>query len=478
MNSMDSPSPEGIKMTPADIAEACGLTGYASEGAGIGGVLKSRFEDFRVEEVGRVPALDPKGRFTVARVTLTNWETNRFVGKLAKILGISKNRIWFSGTKDKRAITTQLLVMDAPQNKVASVELNDVEIEVLGRSHQKLGFGDHNANRFTITVRGCSDSNGEPLEAKEAIARVNSIFEGMQDRLGPGRFPNWIGPQRFGATRPVTSIVGRAVIGDDWKGAVDTYLGMKGIHQQPEVEAFRSEWRESGDVEKCLEMIPRHLGFERDMLRHLSRKPDDWVGAFRKLPNNLQLMMVHSLQSEAFNRIIAARLDAGLTLAEPIEGDIVGLVQDNGKIDMTKLVEVESEILPRISRNCNLGRLAVTAALPGGESKFSDSIPGNIEKEIVSKMGLGEEDWQVRGIPRLTSKGSRRPLTVTFSEFSVEEAGDVEAESLGKRFGEGPKEGEIWNPDGCSLRLRFSLPSGTYATILMREFMRAALTQY
>ena len=465
-------------MTPAEIAAACGLTGYACEGDGIGGLLKSRFEDFRVEEVGRTPALEGKGRFTVVKVTLTNWETNRFVGKLARKLGISKNRIWFSGTKDKRAITTQLLVIDAPQKKVASIEMPDVEIEVLGRSHQKLGFGDHNSNRFTITVRGCADSDGTPLEAKDAIARVNAIFENMELRLGAGKFPNWIGPQRFGATRPVTPVVGRSVIADDWKGAVDSYLGMPGIYQQPEVEEFRQIWRESGDVEKCLEVIPKHLGFERDMLQHLSKRPEDWIGAFRKLPNNLQLMMVHSLQSEAFNRIIASRLQAGLTLSEPIEGDVVGLVQDNGKIDMAKLVEVDSDILPRITRNCKRGRLAVTAALPGGESTYSNSQPGDIEKQVLTDMDLMSEDWQVAGIPRLTSKGSRRALTVSFSEFSVEEAGEIGADWLGGRFSDGPRDGEVWHPDGCSLRLRFSLPSGTYATILMREFMRAPLTQY
>ena len=465
-------------MTPAEIAAACGLTGYACEGDGIGGLLKSRFEDFRVEEVGRTPALEGKGRFTVVKVTLTNWETNRFVGKLARKLGISKNRIWFSGTKDKRAITTQLLVIDAPQKKVASIEMPDVEIEVLGRSHQKLGFGDHSSNRFTFTVRGCADSDGRPLEAKDAIARVNAIFENMELRLGSGKFPNWIGPQRFGATRPVTPVVGRSVIADDWKGAVDSYLGMPGIYQQPEVEEFRQIWRESGDVEKCLEVIPKHLGFERDMLQHLSKRPEDWIGAFRKLPNNLQLMMVHSLQSEAFNRIIASRLQAGLTLSEPIEGDVVGLVQDNGKIDMAKLVEVDSDILPRITRNCKRGRLAVTAALPGGESTYSNSQPGDIEKQVLTDMDLMSEDWQVAGIPRLTSKGSRRALTVSFSEFSVEEAGEIGADWLGGRFSDGPRDGEVWHPDGCSLRLRFSLPSGTYATILMREFMRAPLTQY
>ena len=465
-------------MTPAEIAAACGLSGYACEGAGIGGILKARFEDFRVEEVGRTPALDGKGRFTVARVTLTNWETNRFVGKLAKTLRISKNRIWFSGTKDKRAVTTQLLVIDAPQQRVAAVEMNDVDIEVLGRSHQKLSFGDHSGNRFTITVRGCADADGSPLDAKTAIQRVNDIFEGMAERLGEGRFPNWIGPQRFGATRPVTPVVGRAVIQDDWKAAVDAYLGMPGLHQQEEVVAFRSLWRDAGDAEACLEIVPQQLGFERDMLHALAKKPDDWIGAFRKLPNSLQLMMVHSLQSEAFNRIIAARLDAGLTLSEPVEGDMVGLVLESGKVDMGKLVEVEADILPRIARNCRRGRLAVTGALPGSESIFSDAPPGEIERGVVDAMGLGETDWQVKGIPRLSSKGSRRPLTVRFSEFSVEEAGEIEAERLGRRIEEGPREGECWHPEGCSLRLRFTLPSGTYATVLMREFMRAPLSQY
>ena len=465
-------------MNSAEIAAACGLKDFATEIAGIGGILKSRYEDFRVEEVGSPPALDKKGRFTVVKVTLSNWETNRFVGKLARVLGISKNRIWFSGTKDKRAITTQLLVIDAPLAKVASVEMTDVEIEVLGRSHQKLNFGDHSGNRFTITVRGCSDSDGNPLEAKEAIARVNAIFESMQLRLGKGKFPNWIGPQRFGATRPVTPVVGRHIIHDDWEGAVNAYLGMEGIHQHPDVEKFRTHWRKTKDPEKCLEIIPKHLGFEREMLLHLKKKPEDWLGSFRTLPNNLQLMMVHSLQSEAFNRIIATRLDKGHTLSKPISGDIVGIVKDSGKVDMAKLVEVDETILPRISRNCKKGRLAVTGALPGSESSYSDSIPGLIEAEVIKDMNLDENDWKVKGIPRLTSKGSRRTLTVSFSEFSVEEASEIDQDQLSERFVQGPRADEEWHPEGCNLRLRFTLPSGTYATVLMREFMKAPLTQY
>ena len=188
--------------------------------------------------------------------------------------------------------------------------------------------------------------------------------------------------------------------------------------------------------------------------------------------------MVHSLQSQVFNRIVASRLAAGLTLSSPTEGDIVGIIQDTGKIDMGKLVEVENELIDRLSRNCRLGRLAVTGALPGGDNHLSSGKPGDIERSVISEMQLLKQDWKVIGIPRLTSKGSRRPITVQFSDFSVEQAGDIEPERLSPRMIEGPRDGEQWHPDGCSLRLRFSLPSGTYATVLMREFMRAPLTQY
>ena len=114
------------------LANTIGLTGYAVDSTGIGGVLKARVADFRVDEISTKVSTDTRGRFTAANITLTNWETNRFIGKLAKACGISRNRIFFAGTKDKRAVTRQLFIIDAPQKKVAQVEIPDVEIEILG----------------------------------------------------------------------------------------------------------------------------------------------------------------------------------------------------------------------------------------------------------------------------------------------------------------------------------------------------------
>ena len=140
------------------LAESIGLVGYATNHDGIGGLIKSRVTDFRVEEMATQVHLDNRGRFTVAKITLTNWETNRFCNQLSAKLRIPRNRVFFAGTKDKRAVTSQLFVIDAPMNKVAEVELPDVEIEVLGRTHQKIGFGNHRGNRFTICLLYTSPS--------------------------------------------------------------------------------------------------------------------------------------------------------------------------------------------------------------------------------------------------------------------------------------------------------------------------------
>ena len=459
-----------------EVADTIGLTGYAVDCEGIGGVLKSRVSDFRVDEISTKISLDPKGRFTAANITLTNWETNRFIGKLAKACGISRNRIFFAGTKDKRAVTKQVFIIDAPQNKVAKVEMPDVEIEIMGRTHQKIGFGNHKGNRFTIVARGCCHPDGSPMTNSEAMEKISHIEALMKEELGDGLFPNWIGPQRFGAGRPVTPVVGRYVIANDWKAAVMSYLSMEGDENE-DVSKFRRKIREEGISEDALEMIPQWLGFERDILKHLLENPDDYIGAFRKLPNNLQLMTVHSLQSVVFNKTIEARIGACIPLSTPIHGDIVGRIDDNGQLETSSLVTVEKRTLDRISRNCSLGRLAVTGQLPGTSMMKPEGEFGKLESTVVTEMELGKIDWRVEQIGRLTTKGTRRPLVTTFSDFQYEPVPVAGEETMGEKWIEGPKEGELWHPDGACIRFRFTLPSGSYATTLLREFMRTPLKQ-
>lgn len=433
-------------------------------------------EDFRVEESSKIPALDEKGRFTVARVTMTNWETNRFLRRLARACGINKNRIFSSGLKDKRAITTQILVIDAPRKRVESVDIPDSSIEVLGRSHQKVSMGDHDGNRFTITVRGCCDALGNPIDAKEAMRRVHEIREGLANAIGSDAFPNWIGPQRFGSTRPVTPRVGAAVLEGDYEKAVDLYVGMEGTREGKEAESFRESWRVDRDPKGSLEIAPERLGYESAMLEHLEKKPEDYLGAFKTLPNSLQLLMVHSIQSLAFNHALSERIESGDSLIEPVEGDLVAPLLSNGRIDVGKMAHVTSTNLERCRRNCKLGRLVVTGILPGRESTYAIGAPGEHESKGIAKAGLEGVDWVIKQVPRLTTSGTRRAISVPFRDISVEQATD--ANDLFQRWQDGPQEGDRWHPEGASLRLRFTLPAGAYATVMMREIMRSPLDHY
>ena len=465
-------------MQPNDsLAEAIGLIGYATNDSGIGGVLKSRVADFRVDEIATTITLNPKGRFTVAKITLTNWETNRFCNNLAKKLGISRNRIFFAGTKDKRAVTSQIFVIDAPQFKVAEIEIPDVVIEVLGRTHQKIGFGNHRGNRFTIVVRGCANEDGTPMTDEEALSEVERIRDTMQEKLGEGRFPNWIGPQRFGSGRAVTAEVGRRVVQHQWEDAALTYISKEGEHESTEVAAFRKHIRDNGITQEGLELAPEWLGYERRMTEHLLNNPDDHIGAFRKLPNNLQLMTIHALQSVVFNRSLRKRLEQGRSITTPEPGDLVGRLDERGQLSANNCVLVEERTAPRIGRNCQLGRLSVTGPLPGRDIRTCEGQPGELEDSVLSEMGLSELTWEIEDIPRLTTNGTRRSLTTSFGEFTVEAAPKAADDSLGENWNRGPTEGSRWHPEGACLKFRFTLSSGSYATILLREFMRTPLNQ-
>ena len=465
-------------MTNLDpVATAIGLEGYATESNGIGGVLKARVTDFRVDEISTTVSLDPRGRFTVARITLTNWETNKFCNNLAKRLGISRNRIFFAGTKDKRAVTQQIFVIDATQHKVAELEIPDVEIEILGRTHQKIGFGNHRGNRFTIIVRGCCHSDGTPMTEDEALSEAESIRNKLQLSLGEGVFPNWIGPQRFGSGRPVTAEVGKHVLAGNFQQAVLTYLSMEGYEENEEVAAFRKHIRDNGPTKEALDLAPKWLGFESRMLEHLINNPDDYLGAFKKLPNNLQLMTIHAAQSIIFNKSLNRRLSSGLPISTPVEGDLVGRIDEKGQLNVNSCVTVEHRTLPRISRNCQLGRLVSTGPLPGSEIFVADGEAKDIELAAIKECGLENVDWLVEEIPRLSSKGTRRALITTFNDLFIDSVPIALDESLGEKWNKGPSENSRWHPEGACLRFRFSLSSGSYATTLLREFMQCPLNQ-
>ena len=227
-------------MTSSDpVARAIGLEGYATDTTGIGGVLKARVSDFRVDEISTSISFDSRGRFTVARITLTNWETNKFCNNLAKRLGISRNRIFFAGTKDKRAVTQQIFIIDATQHKVAQIDMPDVEIEILGRTHQKLASVTTVATDLLLSLEDVVTLM-TPMTEDEALAEAELIKNELRQNLGEGIFPNWIGPQRFGSGRPVTAEVGKHVLAGNFNKQSSHTSQWKGLMRTPKLQGLEN----------------------------------------------------------------------------------------------------------------------------------------------------------------------------------------------------------------------------------------------
>jgi tRNA pseudouridine13 synthase len=253
---------------------------------------------------------------------------------------------------------------------------------------------------------------------------------------------------------------------------------MQGGGHREDVETFRALWRETENPSKCLEIIPKHLGFERSMLERLVKREDDYIGAFKSLPQSLQILMVHSLQSLAFNHALRSRLSDSMKITHPSVGDIVAPLSENGRTDVGKAALVSEWNLDRCTKNAERGRVAVTGILPGNSVILAEGEAGRHEAEGVKSSGLDGIEWMIPEIPRLSTNGTRRSLAVPFTEFTVEEAPPVPDDDLSERWSRGPREGDRWHSDGACLRLRFVLPPGSYATVLMREFMRSPLDHY
>ena len=362
---------------------------------------------------------------------------------LARILRISQARFGWAGTKDKRAITKQKIsIWDINEEELARIHLKDIEFKPIGRSNTKVSLGDLWGNRFKITIRNIDTS------PEDTMQRVTSITHEIEKGV-----PNFFGVQRFGENRPVTHVVGEAILKGDIKEAALTYIAKAYPEENEEINKARQFVWDTGDFKEGIKIYPLHLQFERAMMSHLIAHPDDHAGAFRALSPKLMAMFLHAYQSYIFNLILSRRIGSGMSIHEAYEGDIVCFKNEMGLPDTSRLQKVTADNLDGINNLINRGRAFVTAPLVGYETQFAEGQAGEIERAVVAELNIDVEGFKVPAIPELASKGLRREIIVPFKpEFSV---------------GEDEK-----NTGKTKVVLGFSLQKGSYATTVLREYMK------
>jgi tRNA pseudouridine13 synthase len=99
-----------------------------------------------------------------------------------------------------------------------------------------------------------------------------------------------------------------------------------------------------------------------------------------------------------------------------------------------------------MTRHCDRGRAFVTAPLVGTDTDLAGGKPGEIERDVLDDLGLAPADFDLPG--EFHSTGTRRAVLLRTR---------VGAEA---------------DPAGDTYDLSFSLPSGSYATVLLREYLK------
>ena len=160
--------------------------------------------------------------------------------------------------------------------------------------------------------------------------------------------------------------------------------------------------------------------------------PRDIPFAKRKF---LLRLALSSVQSELFNRVLAARI-LNRTFDKALQGDVMEVCESGGKF----IVEDPGREQPRVDAR----ETVVTGPMFGIKMKAPADAAAAVEQEILDQSGLKLADFSQYA--QLLS-GTRRALMVHPQEINWAET-----------------------PDG--IQFTFSLPPGSYATMLLRELMK------
>jgi len=434
-----------------------GMEIYATQSPGVGGKIRQLIEDFMVEELlvdGSKAEISPaethepvgRGRYLICIMVKRDWDTLWAVRNVARRLGVSPKRIRIAGMKDAKALTAQhISLQGVAPTRASQVKIKDITLHPIRFSNRRIFSQLLLGNQFQVVIRAIS------YTSSVVEKRVNNVQNELA-RLGG--VPNFFGHQRFGTIRPITHLVGRFLTKGELEKAAFAFLAQPSAHEHPESKEAREQLQNAQDFEEALRCFPEHLRYERLMLGHLAKQSRDFVGAFRELPLKLRKLFVQAYQSFLFNKFLSERIRRGRTLSEAQVGDYAIKLDDHG-LPTTEFTQVTTSSLQAVKEALNESKMRVAIPLVGFKQCPSEGVQGEIEKEIFENENVNPQDFQISFMPEVSAPGMLRTILAPATNLSVEKAS-----------------GDSANPSKSKTRLGFTLHRGSYATVLLREFMK------
>merc|ERR1711865_1145466 len=243
---------------------------------------------------------------------------------------------------------------------------------------------------------------------------------------------------------------------------------------------------------------------ETSLLKGLSAcQPNDFLTAFFSIPRNLRNMYAHSYQSLVWNEMVTTRL-ATLGM-QAVEGDLV-IKEDAAQADASMVDEsvVEGEpgaapealteeemfkkrrdIVPHLvtAEEATEGTYSihdVVLPLPGTEVLFPSHQIGSLFKARLEEDGVLDHVLNGHKIKEFSLTGGYRSLVVLPGEMEcellryTEVNQDLTRTDLEVMGGKPPHHAMQQEGPLKAVRLSFTLPSSTYATMCLRELMKTS----
>ena len=386
-----------------DLDSQIGITVYSTNFNGIGGKIRVKSEDFQVSEIisdKSKNSINVQDGYAVYKLKKKQIDTTHALSGIFRQKGI---RLKSLGLKDASAITDQFV---CSMNKGKGIETFSTEkysLEKIGFVKKPLSKKDMVGNHFKIKISECHDGLSSFTEYQKIL--------------------NFYGYQRFGSKRPVTHLIGKAILQRDFNKAIQLILSFTSSFDSKENTEIREKLVDKENYKKYFDKVPFQMDIERIVLKEMIEH-DDSFRAIRSIPLSLRRFYIQAYQSFIFNQSLSlVHLDAE-NLFEAQSGDVC--------FDFKGII---GKYVKGLDQNLALPFVGYSYYK---KTRFDYQISKILKQEEITP-----KDFFIKEMQEVSSEGGFRQAMIHCSNYSS-------------------------NHD----MVEFSLSRGSFATILLREIMK------
>ena len=327
-------------------------------------------------------------------------DTNHALSDVFRKKGI---RLKSLGLKDASAITEQFVCSGNKGKAIESFTTDKYSLEKIGFVKKPLSKKDMISNHFKISISECSNELPSFTENDKIL--------------------NFYGYQRFGSKRPVTHLIGKAILQRDFEKAVELILSFTSTYDSKENTEIREKLSDKANYERYFAQVPHQMDIERIVLKKMIEHGDA-IRAIRAIPISLRRFYIQAYQSFLFNLSLSSAFCDGENLFEAQLNDVC--------FDFHGIIG-----------KCVKG-LDQRLALPFvGYSYYKKTRFDYQISRILEQEEIAPKDFFIKEMQEVSSEGGFRQAAIHCYDYS-----------------------------SCGTVVEFSLSRGSFATILLREIMK------